>query len=29
MVVDPIGRQVFWIGKGRSRETARAFFEQL
>lgn len=29
VVVDPIGRQVLWIGKGRSRETARAFFEQL
>ncbi|MGF6972921.1 transposase [Paraburkholderia sp. JPY465] len=29
MVVDPIGRQVLWIGAGRSRETARAFFEQL
>ncbi|WP_174923942.1 ISL3 family transposase, partial [Burkholderia contaminans] len=23
------GRQVLWIGSGRSRETARAFFEQL
>jgi len=29
VVVDPIGRQVLWVGKGRSRETARAFFEQL
>jgi transposase len=29
VVVDPIGRQVLWIGKGRSRETARAFFEQF
>ncbi len=29
VVVDPIGRQVLWIGSGRSRETARAFFEQL
>lgn len=29
VVVDPIGRQVLWIGPGRSRETARAFFEQL
>ncbi|AJK44765.1 ISL3 family transposase [Burkholderia plantarii] len=29
VVVDPIGRQVLWIGQGRSRETARAFFEQL
>jgi transposase len=27
--MDPIGRQVLWIGAGRSRETARAFFEQL
>lgn len=29
VVVDPIGRQVLWVGAGRSRETARAFFEQL
>jgi transposase len=29
VVVEPIGRQVLWIGRGRSRETARAFFEQL
>lgn len=29
VVVDPIGRQVLWIGNGRSRDTARAFFEQL
>ncbi len=29
VMVDPIGRQVLWIGQGRSRETARAFFEQL
>lgn len=29
VVVDPISRQVLWVGKGRSRETARAFFEQL
>ncbi|EEP52043.1 hypothetical protein M218_27025 [Burkholderia pseudomallei MSHR338] len=26
VVVDPIGRQVLWVGPGRSRETARAFF---
>ncbi len=29
VVVDPIRRQVLWVGNGRSRETARAFFEQL
>lgn len=29
VVVEPISRQVLWIGQGRSRETARAFFEQL
>lgn len=29
VVVDPISRQVLWVGPGRSRETARAFFEQL
>ncbi|PAK14197.1 ISL3 family transposase [Burkholderia ubonensis] len=29
VVVDPIGRQVLWVGPGRSRETARTFFEQL
>jgi transposase len=29
VVVDPISRQVLWVGQGRSRETARAFFEQL
>jgi len=29
VVVDPIGRQVLDRGQGRSRETARAFFEQL
>lgn len=29
VVIDPIRRQVLWIGLGRSRETARAFFEQL
>lgn len=29
VVVDPLTRQVLWIGPGRSRETARAFFEQL
>ncbi len=28
VVVDPIGRQVLWIGPRRSRETARTFFEQ-
>jgi len=25
VVVDPIRRQVLWIGQGRSRETVRAF----
>lgn len=29
VVVDPISRQVLWVGQGRSRETARSFFEQL
>ena len=29
VVVDPISRQVLWVGNGRSRETARTFFEQL
>lgn len=29
VVVEPISRQVLWIGPGRSRETARAFFAQL
>jgi len=29
VVVDPLRRQVLWLGSGRSRETARAFFEQL
>jgi transposase len=29
VVVEPISRQVLWVGKGRSRETARAFFEHL
>ncbi|GBH24733.1 ISL3 family transposase [Burkholderia vietnamiensis] len=29
VVVEPMSRQVLWIGQGRSRETARAFFEQL
>ncbi|EFK95158.1 transposase, IS204/IS1001/IS1096/IS1165 family protein [sediment metagenome] len=29
VVVDPIRRQVLWVGPGRSRETARHFFEQL
>jgi len=29
VVVDPISRQVLWVGQGRSRETARIFFEQL
>ena len=29
VVVDPIRRQVLWVGNGRSRETARTFFEQL
>lgn len=29
VVVDPIGRQVLWVGQGRSRQSARAFFEQL
>jgi transposase len=29
VVVNPISRQVLWLGLGRSRETARAFFEQL
>lgn len=29
VVVDPVSRQVLWVGPGRSRETARAFFEQL
>src|SRR6056297_57264 len=27
--VEPIQRQVLWVGAGRSRETARAFFEGL
>lgn len=29
VVVEPISRQVLWIGQGRSRETAKAFFDQL
>ncbi|HET6553852.1 MAG TPA: ISL3 family transposase [Dyella sp.] len=29
VVVDPIRRQVLWLGLGRSRDTAKAFFEQL
>ena len=29
VVIEPIRRQVLWVGEGRSRETARAFFEQL
>lgn len=29
VVVDPISRQVLWVGQGRSRETARQFFEHL
>lgn len=29
VVIEPISRQVLWVGPGRSRETARAFFEQL
>lgn len=29
VVVDPIRRQVLWVGEGRSRETARTFFQQL
>ena len=29
VVVEPTRRQVLWVGPGRSRETARAFFEQL
>lgn len=29
VVVDPVRRQVLWIGQGRSRETARAFFQHL
>ncbi len=29
VVIEPIRRQVLWVGPGRSRETARAFFEQL
>jgi transposase len=29
VVVEPLSRQVLWVGLGRSRETARAFFEQL
>ncbi len=29
VVVEPITRQVLWVGEGRSRETARRFFDQL
>jgi transposase len=29
VVIEPISRQVLWVGPGRSRETARAFFEQV
>jgi hypothetical protein len=29
VVVDPLRRQVQWVGPGRSRKTARHFFEQL
>jgi transposase len=29
VVIEPTRRQVLWLGSGRSRETARAFFEQL
>jgi len=29
VVVEPSRRQVLWVGSGRSRQTARAFFEQL
>lgn len=29
VVIDPMRRRVLWVGQGRSRETARAFFEQM
>jgi transposase len=29
VVVEPISHQVLWVGEGRSRDSARAFFEQL
>ncbi len=29
VVVDPISRQMLWVGNGRARETAAAFFKQL
>lgn len=29
VVVNPANQQVLWLGEGRSRETARAFFAQL
>lgn len=29
VVVDPIRKPVLWIGQIRSRDTARAFFEQM
>ena len=29
VVIEPTRRQVLWVGEGRSRESARAFFEQL
>lgn len=29
VVVEPVTRQVLWVGEGRSRETARRFFDQL
>jgi len=29
VVIDPVSRQVLWLGEGRSRATAAAFFQQL
>ncbi|GKT02295.1 hypothetical protein AVKW3434_22920 [Acidovorax sp. SUPP3434] len=29
VVVDPISRQVLWVGNGRSRDTAATFFKEL
>lgn len=29
VVIEPIRRQVLWIGRDRSRETAKAFFDEL
>lgn len=29
VVINPLNRQVLWLGEGRSRETARTFFAQL